>query len=167
MGLFINNKNGKRILRRTGGKLYIKYTDPLTINPFGSIIKNFTIFPVANYQKLNYSVVASGTSYTLNSSQIDSIIALNPDGFLIENNQNSIDSDTGQSITFSFYYPISGNIRSGGNIVVSILSSLYYSMVKKNWFNGVPMPSIAVRRLNGTVELIRSFEYEDYVSSLS
>ena len=42
-----------------------------------------------------------------------------------------------------------------------------YSMVKKNWFNGVPMPSIAVRRLSGEVELVRSFGFEDYLSSLS
>ncbi len=42
-----------------------------------------------------------------------------------------------------------------------------YTMVKKNWFNGVAMPSIAVRRLDGTEELIRSFDYNDYLSSLS
>ncbi len=42
-----------------------------------------------------------------------------------------------------------------------------YTMVKKNWFNGISMPSIAVRRLNGTVELIRSFEFNDYLNSLS
>ena len=42
-----------------------------------------------------------------------------------------------------------------------------YTMVKKNWFNGVPMPAIAVRRLNGTVELVKSFGYEDYKGSLS
>ncbi len=42
-----------------------------------------------------------------------------------------------------------------------------YTMVKKNWFNGVAMPSIAVRRLNGTVELVRSFEYQDYMGNLS
>jgi carboxynorspermidine decarboxylase len=42
-----------------------------------------------------------------------------------------------------------------------------YTMVKKNWFNGIAMPSIAVRRLNGTEELIRSFDYKDYLSSLS
>jgi carboxynorspermidine decarboxylase len=40
-------------------------------------------------------------------------------------------------------------------------------MVKKNWFNGLQMPSIAVRRLNGTVELVRSFGYEDYINNLS
>ena len=50
---------------------------------------------------------------------------------------------------------------------VRIADTAGYSMVKKNWFNGVPMPSIAVRRLNGEVELVRSFGYEEYVSSLS
>jgi carboxynorspermidine decarboxylase len=42
-----------------------------------------------------------------------------------------------------------------------------YTMVKKTWFNGLPMPSIAVRRLNGEVELVREFGYEDYKDSLS
>ncbi|MGD9704057.1 MAG: carboxynorspermidine decarboxylase [Acidimicrobiia bacterium] len=42
-----------------------------------------------------------------------------------------------------------------------------YTMVKKNWFNGVAMPSIAVRRLDGTVETVREFGYEDYRRSLS
>jgi len=42
-----------------------------------------------------------------------------------------------------------------------------YTMVKKNWFNGVAMPSIVVKRLSGTVELIRSFDYKDYLDNLS
>ena len=42
-----------------------------------------------------------------------------------------------------------------------------YTMVKKNWFNGIAMPAIAVRRLNGTVERVRSFDYNDYISCLS
>ncbi|MBK1717762.1 carboxynorspermidine decarboxylase [Thiocystis violacea] len=42
-----------------------------------------------------------------------------------------------------------------------------YTMVKTNWFNGVAMPSIVVRRLNGTTEIIRSFGYEDFKRSLS
>ena len=40
-------------------------------------------------------------------------------------------------------------------------------MVKKNWFNGVKMPSIVVRQLDGTVELIKEFDYEDFESGLS
>ncbi len=52
---------------------------------------------------------------------------------------------------------------------ISIADAAGYTMVKKNWFNGVNMPAIAIRRAdgNGTVELIRSFTYEDYASSLS
>lgn len=50
---------------------------------------------------------------------------------------------------------------------VRIADTAGYTMVKKNWFNGVPMPAIAVRRLDGTVELVRCFGYEDYESSLS
>jgi carboxynorspermidine decarboxylase len=42
-----------------------------------------------------------------------------------------------------------------------------YTMVKKNWFNGLNMPSIAVRELDGEIRLIRSFDYSDYASSLS
>jgi carboxynorspermidine decarboxylase len=41
-----------------------------------------------------------------------------------------------------------------------------YTMVKKSWFNGVTMPSIVVRRLDGSVELVREFGYDDFRSSL-
>ena len=50
---------------------------------------------------------------------------------------------------------------------VRIADAAGYSMVKKNWFNGVPMPSIVVHRQDGSMELIRSFGYEDYAGSLS
>lgn len=42
-----------------------------------------------------------------------------------------------------------------------------YTMVKKNWFNGLQMPSIVVRRLDGTVEILREFGYSDFLRSLS
>jgi len=50
---------------------------------------------------------------------------------------------------------------------LSILDAGGYTIVKKNWFNGVNMPSIAVRELDGTVRQVRSFGYEDYLASLS
>ena len=40
-------------------------------------------------------------------------------------------------------------------------------MVKTTWFNGLRMPSIVVRRLDGTVEVVREFGYEDFMPSLS
>jgi carboxynorspermidine decarboxylase len=49
---------------------------------------------------------------------------------------------------------------------ISILNAAGYTMVKKNWFNGVRMPAIAVRRANGEIELVREFAFEDYVASL-
>lgn len=42
-----------------------------------------------------------------------------------------------------------------------------YTMVKKNWFNGVNMPAIVIRRLDGTIEVQREFNYQDYKTSLS
>lgn len=42
-----------------------------------------------------------------------------------------------------------------------------YTMVKKNWFNGLKMPAIAVKKLNGKIELVREFGYKDFVNSLS
>ncbi len=42
-----------------------------------------------------------------------------------------------------------------------------YTMVKKNWFNGVKMPAIAVRELDGTLTVVREFDYADFEGSLS
>lgn len=42
-----------------------------------------------------------------------------------------------------------------------------YTMVKKNWFNGVRMPAIAIRELDGTTRLVREFGYEDFAAALS
>ncbi len=49
---------------------------------------------------------------------------------------------------------------------VSIRDAAGYTMVKKNWFNGVKMPGIAIRELDGTVRLVRDFGYEDFVAAL-
>ena len=50
---------------------------------------------------------------------------------------------------------------------LSFIDAAGYTMVKKNWFNGLKMPSIAVRQLDGSIELVREFGYDDYQSSLS
>lgn len=50
---------------------------------------------------------------------------------------------------------------------LSIQDAAGYTMVKKNWFNGVRMPSIAVCELDGTVRLIREFTFADFEDSLS
>ena len=40
-------------------------------------------------------------------------------------------------------------------------------MVKTSWFNGVVKPSIVVNRLDGSVEIVREFSYDDFESDLS
>ena len=50
---------------------------------------------------------------------------------------------------------------------VRLADAAGYTMVKKSWFNGVTMPSIVVRRLDGTVEVVREFGYDDFRASLS
>jgi len=50
---------------------------------------------------------------------------------------------------------------------ISVQDAAGYTMVKKNWFNGVGMPSIVIRELDGTERVMREFDFDDYVSSLS
>ncbi|MDP0927951.1 carboxynorspermidine decarboxylase [Paracoccus onubensis] len=50
---------------------------------------------------------------------------------------------------------------------ISIADAAGYTMVKKNWFNGVPMPAIAIREEDGRLRLVRRFTYDDYKGSLS
>jgi carboxynorspermidine decarboxylase len=57
------------------------------------------------------------------------------------------------------------NLKVGD--IIRIPNAGGYTMVKKNWFNGLPMPSIAVKELNGRIKLIKSFNYTDFVNSLS
>jgi len=62
---------------------------------------------------------------------------------------------------FNFNEPLKPGDR------ISIEDAGGYTMVKKNWFNGVKMPSIAVKQLDGSIELVREFGYEDFVANLS
>jgi carboxynorspermidine decarboxylase len=50
---------------------------------------------------------------------------------------------------------------------VSISDAAGYTMVKKNWFNGLNMPAIVIRQADGTERLVREFTFADYAASLS
>jgi carboxynorspermidine decarboxylase len=63
--------------------------------------------------------------------------------------------------TFRFPEPVKVGDR------ISVQDAAGYTMVKKNWFNGVAMPSIAIRELDGSITKVREFGYADYESSLS
>jgi carboxynorspermidine decarboxylase len=56
-------------------------------------------------------------------------------------------------------------LRAGDRL--SFQDAAGYTMVKKNWFNGVKMPAIAVRDLDGTERLLRDFGFEDFAAALS
>jgi carboxynorspermidine decarboxylase len=51
--------------------------------------------------------------------------------------------------------------------LIAFADAADYTMVKKNWFNGLAMPSIVMRRLDGRMDVIKTFSYEDFVASLS
>ncbi|PTX00399.1 carboxynorspermidine decarboxylase [Pararhodobacter aggregans] len=62
---------------------------------------------------------------------------------------------------FRFAEPLKAGDR------LSIQDAAGYTMVKKNWFNGVKMPAIAVRELDGSVRQVRDFGYEEFAAALS
>lgn len=62
-------------------------------------------------------------------------------------------------------YDFSEKLKVGS--LIPFADAAGYTMVKKNWFNGVQMPSIVVRRLDGRVEVARQFAYEEYLANLS
>ena len=44
---------------------------------------------------------------------------------------------------------------------------IHYTMVRTNTFNGVKLPAIAIIKSNGSFELIKTFDYQDYKNRLS
>ncbi|TFF21618.1 carboxynorspermidine decarboxylase [Jiella endophytica] len=63
--------------------------------------------------------------------------------------------------TFSFAAPLEIGDR------ISIQDAAGYTMVKKNWFNGMKMPAIAVKGLDGEIRVARDFTYDDFEKNLS
>ena len=62
-------------------------------------------------------------------------------------------------------YALPANLQIGDKIAFG--NAAGYTMVKKNWFNGVNMPAIVIRRLDGSLDIQREFNYQDYKASLS
>ncbi len=62
---------------------------------------------------------------------------------------------------YSFDFPL----KEGDRIVFEDMA--LYTMVKTNTFNGMPLPSIVLRKKDGSIEKIRSFSYEDFKNRLS
>lgn len=62
-------------------------------------------------------------------------------------------------------YKLNRRLKVGSLIKISDAAG--YSMVKKNWFNGLQMPSIVIKRLDGSYDAVRRFDYKDFVNNLS
>lgn len=62
-------------------------------------------------------------------------------------------------------YQLTDTLQIGDQI--SFANAAGYTMVKKNWFNGVNMPAIVIRRLDGSIDIQRKFDYQEYKASLS
>jgi len=62
-------------------------------------------------------------------------------------------------------YSFAEPLRVGSPVV--FLDMAHYTMVKNNTFNGVRLPSIAIRRTDGAIRVVRRFGYEDYRNRLS
>jgi carboxynorspermidine decarboxylase len=56
-------------------------------------------------------------------------------------------------------------LRPGDRVIFEDMA--HYTMVKTNTFNGIRLPTIAVREAGGTVRAVKSFGYDDFKSRLS
>jgi carboxynorspermidine decarboxylase len=62
-------------------------------------------------------------------------------------------------------YKFKNKLKVGS--IIRFSDAAGYTMVKKNWFNGIKMPSIVIKRLNGKMEIVKQFLYDDFLSDLS
>ncbi len=61
-------------------------------------------------------------------------------------------------------YSFDEPLEIGDRLIFSDMA--IYSMVKNNTFNGMPLPSIYLKKSDGTIELIRKFGYNDFKERL-
>ena len=62
-------------------------------------------------------------------------------------------------------YSFDSPLQIGDKIIFE--DQMHYTMVKATTFNGIKLPSIAIKRLNGDIEVVREFGYEDFKERLS
>ena len=62
-------------------------------------------------------------------------------------------------------YSFDTALQTGDKIIFE--DQMHYTMVKASTFNGIKLPSIAIQRVNGEIEVVREFTYEDFKERLS
>jgi len=62
-------------------------------------------------------------------------------------------------------YSFDEPLRVGDRVVFE--DQIHYTFVKNTTFNGIKLPSLVVKRRDGTLEVVKEFGYEDYKERLS
>jgi len=62
-------------------------------------------------------------------------------------------------------YSFDEPLKIGDKIIFE--DQIHYTFVKNTTFNGIKLPSLAILRKNGTLEIVKEFGYEDYKNRLS
>ena len=89
--------------------------------------------------------------------------------------------DAGEAGEKAYTYRLGGNTCLAGDIMgdysfdkplqigdrVIFEDQMHYTMVKATTFNGIKLPSIAIKRVDGSIEVVREFGYEDFKNRLS
>ena len=57
-------------------------------------------------------------------------------------------------------YEFEKPLKIGDKIIIKDM--IHYTIVKNNLFNGIPLPSLAILRKDGTFKIVRKFGYNDY-----
>ena len=55
-------------------------------------------------------------------------------------------------------------LQIGEKIILEDMN--HYTTVKTCMFNGIHHPSIAIRRMDDSVEILRQYQYEDYLNRM-
>jgi len=80
-----------------------------------------------------------------------------------------------------YMYRLAGNTCLAGDVIgdysfdkplqigdkIILEDMIHYTMVKTTTFNGINLPSIAIKRKDGTIDVVKNFGYEDYKMRLS
>ena len=61
-------------------------------------------------------------------------------------------------------YSFDKPLKIGDEVIFE--DQMHYTMVKATTFNGIALPSIAIKRLNGDIEIVKEFGYSDFKNRL-
>lgn len=57
-------------------------------------------------------------------------------------------------------YEFEKPLKIGDKIIIKDM--IHYTIVKNNLFNGIPLPNLGILRKNGTLKIVKRFNYNDY-----